>query len=91
MTKADFIAKISEASGVSKKDADAVIKAFAETAKDALVAGDTIAIPGFGTFSVTERSAREGINPLTKEKIQIPASKAAKFKASSLLKDTLNK
>ena len=58
--------------------------------RDALVAGDKVALVGFGTFSVAERPAREGINPATKEKIQIAAKKQVKFKAGSELADALN-
>ena len=58
--------------------------------KDALVDGDKIALVGFGTFSVSERPAREGINPATKEKIQIAAKKVVKFKAGAELADALN-
>ena len=58
--------------------------------KEALVAGDKIQLVGFGTFSVSERPAREGINPATKEKIQIAAKKVAKFKAGAELADAIN-
>ena len=58
--------------------------------KDALADGDKIALVGFGTFSVSERPAREGINPATKEKIQIAAKKVVKFKAGAELADALN-
>ena len=58
--------------------------------KDALAAGDKIALVGFGTFSVSERPAREGVNPATKEKMQIAAKKVAKFKAGAELADALN-
>ncbi len=59
--------------------------------KDALVAGDKIQLVGFGTFSVNERPAREGINPATKQKIAIAAKKVAKFKAGAELADAVNK
>ena len=58
--------------------------------KDALVAGDKVALVGFGTFSINERPAREGINPANKQKIQIPAKKVAKFKAGAELNDAIN-
>ena len=70
----------------SKKALEATIVAL----KDALKAGDKISLVGFGTFSVGERPAREGINPLTKEKIQIAAKKVIKFKAGADLADSLN-
>ena len=58
--------------------------------KEALIAGDKVALIGFGTFAVNERPAREGINPATKEKITIAAKKAVKFKAGAELADALN-
>ena len=67
------------------------IAAGAEISKEPLIAGDKIQLVGFGTFSVNERPAREGINPATKEKIQIAAKKVAKFKAGAELADALNK
>ena len=57
--------------------------------KEALIAGDKIQLVGFGTFSINERPAREGINPATKEKIQIAAKKVAKFKAGAELADAI--
>ena len=59
--------------------------------KEALIEGDKIQLVGFGTFSINERPAREGINPATKEKIQIAAKKVAKFKAGAELADAINK
>ena len=78
----------------AQKDLEEAKKALEATTaaiKDALVAGDKVALIGFGTFSVNERPAREGINPATKEKIQIAAKKVAKFKAGAELSDALNK
>ena len=75
---------------MSKADAKKALDATVKAIKDALVAGDKIALVGFGTFSVGERPAREGINPATKEKIQIAAKKVAKFKAGAELADALN-
>ena len=71
--------------------AKAALNATTNALKDALIAGDKIQLVGFGTFSVNERPAREGINPATKEKIQIAAKKVAKFKAGAELADALNK
>ena len=75
---------------MSKADAKKALDATVAAVKDALVAGDKIALVGFGTFSVAERPAREGINPATKEKITIAAKKVAKFKAGAELADALN-
>ena len=71
--------------------AKAALNATTSALKEALIAGDKIQLVGFGTFSVNERPAREGINPATKEKIQIAAKKVAKFKAGAELADALNK
>ena len=67
------------------------MKATTNALKEALIAGDKIQLVGFGTFSINERPAREGINPATKEKIQIAAKKVAKFKAGAELADAINK
>ena len=73
-----------------KADAKKALEATTAAIKDALVAGDKVALIGFGTFSVNERPAREGINPATKQKITIAAKKVAKFKAGADLDEALN-
>ena len=88
MNKTELIDKIAAGAGISKADSK---KALDATVNEALIAGDKIQLVGFGTFSVNERPAREGINPATKEKIQIAAKKVAKFKAGAELADALNK
>ena len=90
MNKTELIEKIAAGSGLSKADAKKALDATVAAVKDALVAGDKIALVGFGTFSVAERPAREGINPASKEKITIAAKKVAKFKAGAELADALN-
>ena len=90
MNKTELIEKIAAGSGLSKADAKRALDATVAAVKDALVAGDKISLVGFGTFSVSERPAREGINPATKEKIQIAAKKVAKFKAGAELNEALN-
>lgn len=75
---------------MSKKDAEKALKAFVDVVTDELKKGGKIQLVGFGSFEVTERAAREGINPLTKKPMSIPASKAPKFKAGKALKDTVN-
>ncbi len=90
MNKTELIEKIAVGSGLTKTDAKKALDATVEAIKEALIAGDKIALVGFGTFSVNERPAREGINPATKEKIQIAAKKVAKFKAGAELADALN-
>lgn len=91
MNKTELIDKIAEGAGLTKADAKKALEATTAAIKDALVAGDKVALIGFGTFSVNERPAREGINPATKEKIQIAAKKVAKFKAGAELADAINK
>ena len=91
MNKTELIEKIAAGAGISKADAKKALDATVEALKEALVAGDKIQLVGFGTFSVNERPAREGINPATKEKIQIAAKKVAKFKAGAELADAINK
>ena len=89
MNKTELIEKIAAGSGLSKADAKKALDATVAAIKDALVAGDKISLVGFGTFSVNERPAREGINPATKEKIQIAAKKVAKFKAGAELNEAI--
>lgn len=90
MNKTDLIEKIAAGSGLTKTDAKKALDATVEAIKNALVAGDKVALVGFGTFSVSERPAREGVNPSTKEKIQIAEKKIAKFKPGAELADALN-
>jgi DNA-binding protein HU-beta len=89
MNKTELIEKIAAGSGLSKADAKKALDATVAAIKDALVAGDKVSLVGFGTFSVNERPAREGINPATKEKIQIAAKKVAKFKAGAELNEAI--
>lgn len=91
MNKTELIDKIAAGAGISKADSKKALDATVNALKEALIAGDKIQLIGFGTFSVNERPAREGINPATKEKIQIAAKKVAKFKAGAELADALNK
>ena len=90
MNKTELIDKIAEGAGLTKADAKKALEATTAAIKDALVAGDKAALIGFGTFSVNERPAREGINPATKQKITIAAMKVAKFKAGADLDEALN-
>ena len=90
MNKTELIAAIAEQTELSKKDAGKALEAFVNVVTDELKKGGKIQLVGFGTFEVTERAAREGRNPRTKETMTIPASKAPKFKAGKALKDTVN-
>ncbi|MBQ8656576.1 MAG: HU family DNA-binding protein [Prevotella sp.] len=91
MNKTELIEKIAAAAGLTKVDAKKALDATTAAIKDALVAGDKVALVGFGTFAVNEKPAREGINPATKQKIQIAAKKVAKFKAGAELAEAVNK
>ncbi len=91
MNKVELIASVAEKSGLSKKDAEKALAAVLESVKDAMAAGDKVALVGFGTFEVRARAARTGLNPRTKETITIPASKQPVFKAGKALKDAVAK
>ena len=73
MTKAELVTSIAEKTGLTKKDSEKALAAFVDTVTETLAKGDSIQLVGFGTFEVRERAAREGINPRTKEKIEIAA------------------
>ena len=90
MNKTELVAAMAEQAGVSKKDAEKVLKAFTDVVIDELKKGMKVQLAGFGTFEVSQRAAREGRNPLTGMDMKIPASKAAKFKAGKAFKDALN-
>jgi DNA-binding protein HU-beta len=89
-TKAELIDAVSQSSGVSKADAERTIGAFFDYVVSETKAGDKVAWAGFGSFSTTQRAAREGRNPQTGAPVQIKASTAMKFSASSTLKQALN-
>lgn len=90
MKKVDFVSQVAEKTGVSKKQAGAVIDAALKVITEILEEEDSINFVGFGTFLVKERAAREGHNPATGEKIKIEASKQPAFKPSKVLKDIVN-
>ena len=87
MNKTELINAIAEKANLTKTDAKNALDAAIEAVSNALAANDKVALLGFGTFSVSEKSARTGINPRTKEKIEIPARKAVKFKAGAELEN----
>ena len=87
MNKTEFINAVAEKSGLSKVDAKKAVDAFVETVTSELKAGGKIALLGFGSFSVAEKSDRKGVNPRTKEVLDIPARKVVKFKAGAELAD----
>ncbi|MDO4214399.1 MAG: HU family DNA-binding protein [Bacteroidales bacterium] len=89
MNKNELVAAIAEKSGLTKTDSKKALDGFIAAVTDALKAGEKVALVGFGTFAVAERSARTGVNPATKETIEIPAKKVAKFKAGVELTDAI--
>jgi DNA-binding protein HU-beta len=89
VTKSEFVDKLAAKSGLSKKDAAAVTDAFIDVIKDALQRGEDVQFTGFGKFYVQGREAREGINPQTKAKIKIAATKVPKFSAGLALKNAV--
>ena len=91
MNKTELIAAVAAKAGMSKKDAERAVNAAFDSITAALAEGDRVQLSGFGIFEVKTREARTGRNPRTKETIQIPASKAPVFKASSALKATVSK
>ena len=89
MNKNEVVAAIAEKSGLTKKDAEAALNACTAVVTDALKAGDSVQLIGFGTFEVRERAARTGRNPHTSEAIEIAAAKAPAFKPGKALKDAI--
>jgi len=91
VNKSELITTMSEKSNLTKKDAEAALKAFVESVEEALENGEKVQLVGFGTFETRERAARTGRNPRTKEEIQIPASTVPVFKAGKEFKEKVNK
>ena len=89
MNKQELVAKVTESTKVSKKEAEAVIKATLETIMEAVAAGEKVQMIGFGTFEPRERAARNGHNPLTGKTIKIAATTVPAFKAGKLFKDAV--
>ena len=90
MNKTELVAAMAERAEISKKDAEAALKAFTDVVAEELKKGEKIQLVGFGTFEVSERAARTGRNPQTGAEMEIPASKAPKFKAGTALKDMVH-
>ena len=91
MNKTELVAAIAESAELSKKDSEKALKAFVDVVTEELKKEHKVQLVGFGTFEVAERAARKGINPKTKEEIDIEASKAPKFKPGKALKDEVNR
>jgi DNA-binding protein HU-beta len=89
MTKAELITMVAEKAGTTKKDADIALTAVIESITETLAKGDKVQLVGFGTFEVRKHAAREGVNPQTKAKIKIPATKRPAFKPGRALKEAV--
>lgn len=91
MNKAALVESISEKAGLSKKDAEVALGATLQTIEEALVKGDSVNFIGFGSFSTTNRAARQAKVPGTDKIVQIPETRAVKFKVGKKLKDAVAK
>ncbi len=89
MTKAEFVDQVADEAGLSKGDAGNAVDAFLAVVQETLQRGGEINFTGFGKFSVADRGARQGVNPQTGERIQIPASRVPRFSAGSSLKKAI--
>lgn len=89
VNKDALVSAISEKTELSKKDIEMVLETMIEVITKSLQSGDKVTMTGFGTFKISKRAAREGINPQTKAKIQIPAMTVPKFSAGKALKEAV--
>ena len=89
MNQTELIAAVAKETNMTQKDVKDVGDAFKDEITKALKKGDKVALPGFGSFEVIKKAAREGRNPATGETIKIKASKAPKFKAGKQLKESV--
>ncbi len=90
MNKGELVKAMADKAGLTIKEAGVAYDAFVEVVTDAMKKGEKVQLVGFGTFEVREKAAREGINPQTKEKVSIPASKAPALKFGKAYKDLFN-
>ena len=89
MTKSEFVDQVARESGLSKGDATKAVDGFIDVVTETLRRGGEISFTGFGKFTVADRGARQGVNPQTGERIQIPASRVPRFSAGSGLKNAV--
>ena len=89
MTKSDLIEKVAKEAKIPRAAAERALNSFTASITEVLKQGDKITLPGFGTFLVSNRSARKGRNPRTGQEIDIPAVRIPKFKAGKGLKDSV--
>lgn len=90
MTRKELIAKMANAAGTTKTDAEKALNGFLSTVTGSLQQGEKVALPGFGTFSVRDRAARIGRNPRTGESIEIPARRVVKFRPGKKLSESIS-
>ena len=91
MNKAELIAVVAEKASLSKKDTEKAVNSLVDAITESLQGGDKVQLVGFGVFEVKKRAARMGLNPKTKEQINIPASAVPVFKAGKAFKDAIDK
>lgn len=90
MTKAKLVEEIADKAMITKKDANAALKAFTDVVTEELAKGGKIQLVGFGTFETSKRAERNGRNPITGEATLIPSSTAVKFRVGAALKKAVN-
>ena len=89
MQKTDFVKSVADRANVSQKEAKQVIDAALDIITESLKGGEKVTLTGFGTFEVRQRQEREGVNPQTRQKIKIAATKTPGFSASITLKEAV--
>ena len=90
MTKADLVDAVSRVTELNRKDSEIVVESLFERIVKALKSGDKLEVRGFGSFRIRERRARQGRNPKTGEKVNVPEKRVPYFKPSKELKDLIN-
>ena len=90
MNKGELVDAVAEKANVTKKQAEAIVTATFETIQEKVASGDKVTLVGFGSFEARERQAREGRNPKTGDRMQIPASKVPAFSAGKLFKEKVS-
>jgi len=91
MNKTELMAAVAEKTGLERKESEKAVNAVFDAITETLVKGEKVALLGFGTFNIKEREARTGLNPQTREEIEIPATRAVSFKVGKALKDAVAK
>jgi integration host factor subunit beta len=90
MTKAELVDEVSRNSDLSKKDSEVIVQTVLDSIVDALKSGDKVELRGFGSFRLRERAARQGRNPKTGDKVQVPAKRVPYFKPGKELRELIN-